>query len=196
MTKDQKKTLKFIKEIDIFKEVFRKTHIKDAKRLENNAEHTWHLCMLVWLFAKDYEQNIDLEKALKLALTHDLIEIYAGDTFSFDHEGRKTKVKREKAAAKKLFNKLPLDLKTELSLAWQEYEDKKTQEAKYVQALDKIHPTIQNIISGGRSWTENNVTEKMIRDYKSSYNEGSPFLISLFDSILKEGRRKKILKKG
>jgi len=85
-------------------------YLDDGKRLENDAEHSWHLAMMVWVFAPHYEQPIDLEKALKMALIHDLPEIYAGDVPAFDVEGRLGKDERERRAMERLLLLLPEEL--------------------------------------------------------------------------------------
>lgn len=67
---------------------------------------------------------------LKIALIHDLVEIYAGDTFAFDKEHKKTQKEREIKAAKKLFSQLPRDLKKEFWQLFNEYEKADSKEAK------------------------------------------------------------------
>ena len=42
-----------------------------------------------------------------MVLTHDLVEIDAGDTYAYDEAGALTKEKREKAAADRIFGILP-----------------------------------------------------------------------------------------
>ncbi len=182
------KILQFYQKIDILKNIFRKIYIDKGKRLENDAEHSWHLAMMVWLFAGNFEKKINLEKSIKMALMHDLVEIYAGDTFSFDIKRRKRKTKKENKAAQKLFAILPDKLKKELHLLWQEYEKIQTPEAKFVQAMDKIQPIIQNIMVEGKAWKEFKITEKMVREYKTHYNEGSEFLMSFFNYLLKKAK--------
>ena len=76
-------------------------------RLENDAEHSWHIAIMA-LFFKDFAiEKVDVNHAVELLLMHDLVEIYAGDTFAYDVEGNKTKKDREDAAAKKLASLLP-----------------------------------------------------------------------------------------
>lgn len=106
------KLIKFLKEIDKLKFIERKVYLSDQKRYENDVEHSWHVAMFILLFEKDFPE-LDIEKMLKMALIHDIIEIYAGDTFLYDEEGRKTKKERERKAAKKLFAMLPTDIRKE-----------------------------------------------------------------------------------
>jgi|SRR3989344_1726026 len=189
MTPDQKKILKFIEVLDQFKFITRIIDLQKEDTSEDDAQHSWHLAMMVWLFAPHFEEKIDLEKAIKMALMHDLPEIYAGDTFFYDDEARKTKKQRENNAAKKLFKMLPRFSKQEIHLLWEEYEGLSSPESRLVQAMDKIHPIIEINLGKGKTWHKHKITEKMIRERKTSYTQGSKFFTSLFNTILKEARK-------
>lgn len=88
------KEIEFTIEIEKLKNIFRRTkHIYDNK-YENDAEHSWHIAVMAMIF-KDYvDFEIDELKVIKMLLVHDLVEIYAGDTYCYDTEGYKTKKKR------------------------------------------------------------------------------------------------------
>lgn len=189
MTTDQKKTLKFIKLIDQAKYVKRVVHLQKERVMEDDAQHSWHVAMMVWLFSQSFEEEVNLERAIKMALAHDLVEIYAGDVFFYDSVGRKDKKKKERKAAKKLFNLLPDKLQKELLDLWEEYEQKSTPEAKFVQAMDKIHPIIQLVLVKGKTWQKKKITEKILRENKTPYTLNSQFLINLLNHLLKEARK-------
>ncbi|MFX1343016.1 MAG: HD family hydrolase, partial [Promethearchaeota archaeon] len=72
----------FIAEIDKLKQVVRESWLIDASRKETDAEHSWHITLMV-LLLREYanEPNIDILKVLKMLLIHDIVEIDAGDTF-------------------------------------------------------------------------------------------------------------------
>ena len=76
--------LDFIVEIDRLKAVLRRNLITDRSRRENTAEHSWHLGMMVWALAEHAPEPLDTERALQMALVHDLVEIDAGDTYCYD----------------------------------------------------------------------------------------------------------------
>ncbi|MCK5234926.1 MAG: HD domain-containing protein, partial [Candidatus Aenigmarchaeota archaeon] len=96
--------LSFLQEIEKYKTVERKMYCSDLNRVESDAEHSWHIAMFLLLFEKELPDGLDIKKMLKLALMHDLVEIYAGDTFAFDKEHQKTKNERELQSANKLFS--------------------------------------------------------------------------------------------
>jgi putative hydrolase of HD superfamily len=100
--------------------------------------------MMVITFAEDFPQ-LNIEKCLKLALVHDIIEIYAGDTVVLDLEMVKTKEKREKDALIRLSKEFLETLPDFIELL-EDYENKKSTESKFVYSLDKIQPIIQVIM--------------------------------------------------
>ena len=92
------KQIEFLTEIDKVKNVFRQSLLSDASRHENDAEHSWHLCMYAIVLEEYAEPGTDMLKVLKMALVHDLVEIYAGDTYLYDEAGNLSKARREKEA--------------------------------------------------------------------------------------------------
>ena len=105
------KQLSFIIEIDKLKQVLRRTILMDSSRRENDAEHMWHMAVGAMLFA-EYSNNskeLDILKVLKMAVLHDIVEVYAGDTFAYDEKGHLDKEEREKKSADKIFGLLPAE---------------------------------------------------------------------------------------
>jgi putative hydrolase of HD superfamily len=194
MNDDAKKVLRFIEEIDQMKNIDRSILLNDGQKLENNAEHSWHISLMVWLFSSFFEHKINLEKAIKMALIHDLVEIYAGDIFAYDFEARKEKPQKEVLAAQRLFKLLPKKQKEELFSLWTEYEERKTPEAKLVHSMDKLQPIIQNSLAQGEIAKKFKVSESMIRNHKSHYHKDSVFLNSFFEYLIKDAKRRKYLK--
>ena len=99
--------VEFCKLIDKEKFVQRRTYLSDGERLENDAEHAWHMAVMAILLSDYSNEKVDVLKVVSLLLVHDLVEIYAGDTFAYDEEGKKTQRGRELAAAERLFSQLP-----------------------------------------------------------------------------------------
>lgn len=84
------KRIDFLLEIDKLKTVLRRSRLVDGSRLENTAEHSWHLAMLVLVLAPHAGADVDPLHAMKLLLVHDIVEIDAGDTFAYDVAGMRT----------------------------------------------------------------------------------------------------------
>jgi len=188
-----KKLIKFLKEIAKLKNVERRVLISNMKRWESSAEHSFDLAMWVWILSPYLPKNLDLPRTMKLVLLHDLVEIYAGDTFFFDHKKRKTKKMREDRAAKKLFAQASPELKKEFTKLWREFETSKTKEARVAKSVDRLQPILQNILTGGYSWKKNHITEEFIHEYKRKYMEHDPFLKKFYNVLIDEARRTKIL---
>lgn len=110
--------VEFCKLIDNEKFVQRRTYLSDGERLENDAEHAWHMAVMALLLAEYANESVDVLKVVSLLLVHDLVEIYAGDTFAYDEEGKKTQRERELAAAQKLYARLPEDLALKMRSLW------------------------------------------------------------------------------
>ena len=113
----------FCKLIDKEKFVQRRTYLSDGERLENDAEHAWHMAVMALLLSEYANEKVDVLKVVSLLLVHDLVEIYAGDTFAYDEEGKKTQREREAAAADKLYSQLPEDLAGRMRSLWDEFEE-------------------------------------------------------------------------
>ena len=95
---------------------------------------------------------MDIEKGIKIALVHDLVEVYAGDTFAYDAKGYEDKEQREKDAATKLFGILDPVQGAEFRALWDEFEAKETPESRYANAIDRIQPLILNYLTDGHTW--------------------------------------------
>src|SRR5262249_5384661 len=89
---------------------------------------------------------------------HDLVEIDAGDTFAYDHEGQTTKADRERAGADRVFGLLPATQQAHVRALWDEFEAQQTIEARFAHAVDRLQPLIQNASCGGGSWLNQNLT--------------------------------------
>ena len=146
--------LKFTAEIDKMTGILRRTMLVDGSRRENDAEHSWHIAVMALYFKEYCTAPVDVERAAKMCLVHDLIEIYAGDTFAYDPVGNKDKAEREAAAADKLFAQLPCEQGSELRALWEEFDDMKTNDAKYAACMDRLQPFLHNTLTQGHTWVE------------------------------------------
>jgi len=148
----------FLTEADKLKTVLRRTPLTDSSRLENSAEHSWHLVLAAMTLAEYSPADVDVRRVLELVTVHDLVEIDAGDTFAYDAAAYETKAQRELAAAERIFGLLPADQRDYFSGCWQEFEGQDTPESKYANALDRLQALLQNLGSGGGSWKSHGIT--------------------------------------
>ncbi|MBI2356546.1 HD domain-containing protein [Candidatus Dojkabacteria bacterium] len=135
-----------------FKHVQRLSLISKEGRRETDAEHTWHLVMTIWMLSEKYEKKIDLNKAIKMALVHDLVEIIAGDVYAHSTEvSKEQKRMNEINAMKEIVPQLPIRFGKEVRELWEEYEERSSEEAKFVWLTDKIMPRIIYKLTEGDS---------------------------------------------
>ena len=114
--KDLAGCLDFLDEIDKAKSIFRQNYISDGERFENDAEQMWHFAMVAMTLEKYSVKKIDINRVIKMALLHDIIEIYSGDTYAYDEAGKATQHQREMEACEKIFG-LPVKEKVIYSFA-------------------------------------------------------------------------------
>ena len=146
--------LKFSAEIDKMTGVFRRTLLIDKSRRENDAEHSWHIAVMAMLFEEYAIEKVDVGRAAEMCVVHDLVEIYAGDTFAYDPKGNEDKEKREAAAAERLFKQLPEEQGVMIRELWEEFDAMETADARYAACLDRIQPFLHNTLTDGHTWVE------------------------------------------
>ena len=188
------KQLDFILEIDKEKNIFRQTHLSGHGRNENDAEHAWHMAIMAYLLQEYSNEKIDVARVMLMCLIHDVVEIVAGDTYAYDAEGLKTQKAREEAAKERLYSMLPEDQKADLVAIFDEFEERKTPEAKFARALDNLQPLLLNHSNDGGDWKNHDVTAEQVYGRQSRTREGSEKLFEVTDQILKENIAKGNLK--
>lgn len=167
------KQFEFIREIDKVKEIVRQTYVVSGKRKENDAEHSWHMAIMVLILNEYSNEDLDILKTINMLLIHDLVEIYAGDTYAYDEEAKKNQKDREVESAKKLFAILPDDQAKYFWDLWLEFEQEKTVEAKFARTMDNIQPLILNDATNGKSWREHLVRLNQILQRNKNTCKGS-----------------------
>jgi putative hydrolase of HD superfamily len=189
------KQIQFIMEIDKLKSIYRRTKLLNGTRLENDAEHSWHLAMMAIILAEHAnDDRLNLLKVLKLVLIHDLVEIDAGDTYAYDSEGQKDKFAREDAAAQRLFAMLPEEQSAELYALWKEFEEQQTIEARFASALDKLQPLIHNYANDGELWKEHDISSDRVIKRNQQMAHGSEQLWLYAQQIIEQSIEQGILK--
>ncbi len=179
-----KKQMEFLLEMDKAKFIGRQTYLSDGIRKENDAEHSWHLALMVALLAEYSEEKIDLAKTMLMVLVHDLVEIDAGDTYAYDAVGNLSKRERELKAADRIFNILPKDQAEMLRALWDEFEEQQTPEAKFAHVCDNVQPLMLNHATDGKSWRERGIKKSQVLKRNECTGEGSKTMESYVHEIL------------
>ncbi|MEO0693364.1 MAG: HD domain-containing protein [Pseudomonadota bacterium] len=152
----------FLVEADKLKSVNRATTLADASRVENSAEHSWHLALYALVLADQARPEMEIDRVIRMLILHDLVEIDAGDAPIFADVDTASLAVQEAEAADRIFGLLPDDQRDALRALWDEFEAAQTPSAQFAKALDRFQPPMQNLASGGGSWTEYNVTPDRI----------------------------------
>jgi putative hydrolases of HD superfamily len=165
--KQMEKMLDFFIEVGKLKRMPRRGWvINQIKNPESIAEHIFRATLMGWLMAEGKRFNV--EKLLKIALVHDLCEVYAGDTTPYDSVLPKDKKKlkalmktwprftpeekeqrakqkhiNEKAGLSKLIFNLPARAKKEVMDLWMEYEKGVSKEGRFFRQADRMENFLQ-----------------------------------------------------
>lgn len=167
------KQMAFIREIDKEKMIKRQSYLSDCETHEDDAQHAWHMAIMTLLLKEYSNEDIDVLKTMSMLLIHDLVEVYAGDTYAYDEEGKKTQAEREAKAADKLYGLLPEDQGEYLKSLWLEFEEQKTPEAKFARTMDCFQPLILNDATDGRAWKEHDVRRSWVMKRNQNTHKGS-----------------------
>lgn len=171
-----KELLDFLKKIGELKNIQRKGlsfyGVKDA---DSATDHTFRLALMIWVFGQ--RRKLDLTKAFKLALVHDLCKVYTGDITPYDglfsngkrknryglawrwrrlslkekEKRHKEKFQKEHKAMLKLLLKLPTHIQSDVMNAWLDYQNVKSPEAQFVSQVDRVENLLEALESFERN---------------------------------------------
>jgi putative hydrolases of HD superfamily len=179
-----KRGLDFVLLIDALKQVVRQNPIATGERRERTAEHSWHVGMAVICFHELAAEQIDLDKAVRLAVIHDLPEVVVGDTFVYSARVN-TRRAREQRAIDELVEHLPGPAGRLVRESWEEYEFESTPEGRYVMALDVLLPVFLNHAAGqNSSWFKHNVAAADVRKRVAHVRAALPQLADLAVQVI------------
>ena len=164
-----RKTLDFFLDVGRLKGKKRRGWIINRIRnSESTAEHIFRMAIISWVLSK--KKRLDVKRVLKMALVHDLCEVYAEDITPYDpllgddakennrilKSWPKFSIKQKKDNIKwhakvdrqgmlKLLSGLPRDLRREMITSWEEFEQGNSREAKFVRQVDKFENFLQGM---------------------------------------------------
>jgi putative hydrolase of HD superfamily len=183
--------LSFIIEIDKLKEILRRTYLMNGSRRENDAEHSWHIALMAVLLSEYAEsEQITILRVVKMLLVHDLVEIYAGDTYAYDEEAYKDKVEREAAAAERIFSILPSDQAEELRSLWEEFEEHRSPDSRFATAMDVLQPLLHNYETKGLAWKHHGTVRSQVMRRLGLIQDGSLKLWGLAKRLVDDAVKK------
>jgi putative hydrolases of HD superfamily len=168
----------FLLQLDPLKSVNRRTYINGGERVENSAEHSWHLAMACWAFAELLDDHFDKAKLLQLALIHDLGEMETGDTFLYSQDRRNAHIEERKCVEKLAAHPgNPIENIVEL---WEEQETGDSKEARLLKVIDRLLPFLHNMNSEGRAWRDNGIHKRQVLKMHNFIETESPEIYAWF----------------
>jgi putative hydrolases of HD superfamily len=174
---------------DRLKHVDRQNPTLTGGRPERTAEHSWHLAFAVYLLADYASEKIDVERAVLLAVLHDVPEALVGDTFVYGSEEASRRT-REEAAIRELAARLPAELAADVVAKWQEYEFTRSAEGRFVMALDVLLPVLLNFSNiQCSSWVRHGVRADMVRERIKSVRDACPELADMASQLVDVAER-------
>lgn len=178
-----KSVIPFALELEKFKTCLRTCKTSMPGRGESDAEHSWHLAAVLMLLEDDFPE-LDFYQVLKLALIHDLPEIYAGDTNPY-RDNVQNKAEKELQSAKQLYSLLPGKLQHKMWQLFEEYEHQSSEEARLVKRIDKLMPLLQNLCTNRNysSYRALEVNKAEARTYLEPYFPAEAKEAELFELL-------------
>lgn len=183
MAKDIDSLLDFINFTHDIRRVKRAMYSPDETVFENDSEHGYQMALTALFVIQEKKLPLDVYRAMALALVHDVLEVHAGDTPVYGaQDSLQSKDEREAEAVALLRRQWPqVPLLHELI---EECEAKRTPESKFVYALDKLVPILNNFIDHGRNWVRQGATFEHMMSVKQGKINLDPTVDSYYQEIL------------
>ena len=193
--KNLEKLVDFFIEVESLKKTYRYSTCPENVR-DSSADHSWKLAFMASVLGEEVE-GVDLYRAVQICLVHDLAESITGDIDSYrivlGEITKEQKHQMEEKAMNSIKDKLP-DVGQKIYDLWEEFEEHKTPEAKYAQALDKIEALI-HLLNVGYIAREDNAEAELTAKYADKAVKEFPQLKPILD-IIKVRLKKEFEKQG
>lgn len=184
--------LDFMIEVDKLKSVLRKSRPVGTERYENSAEHSWHVCLSALMLKDEADEQIDINRVIRMLLIHDLGEIDADDKIIYESETPEQK-QAEAAGVQRILDFLPESQRAEYTELWHEFESGETPDSRYARAIDRIPPLLQNLSDNGRTWKKNGISKERVLDLNQRIALGSKSIWAAVKARLLDGFARGIL---
>jgi putative hydrolase of HD superfamily len=183
----------FLLELEGLMDLERQNPLAGSPRRERVAEHSWFVAVAALLFSDDAGRTIDLGRAVTLAVAHDVVEKFVGDTFAFS-DATTGQVEREHAAMAELRRRTGSPGINRIIDAWQEYEDQKSPEARFVKGLDALLPILQNYNNlKHSSWSRHHVEADKVVARLNNHGDVGEIWRALAERMIKDAEARGVL---
>jgi 5'-deoxynucleotidase YfbR-like HD superfamily hydrolase len=125
---------------------------------EPTAGHSWNVCRMIPLVARELGLKINIQHAMEIANVHDLAEYSLKNDFDsyLVSKGVSSKAEKDKSEEETMASlRARFNVGESVHSLWKEYGECKTSEARFVKALDKIESHFHIIACDGFDDLEN-----------------------------------------
>ena len=161
--------------------------VSGVKNAESVADHSYRLALMTFIIGS--KMDLDVNRAVKMALVHDIAESIIGDIIvwkDFDMTKKDKRVKELEAMER--IREMLGDHSQEVIELWEEYEENATVEAKFVKEMDVFEMLVQAMEY------KTDANEDELNDYIETFFEKSgsagtiknPELIKMLEIIKKK----------
>ncbi|KAL2783831.1 HD domain-containing protein [Aspergillus keveii] len=175
--------LSFLHAIGRLKDVPRTGWLRTISNPESVSDHSFRVAVLSYLAPPS--MNLDMAKCIKMALFHDLGEAVIGDIPTFAGVPKDVKYKMEQNGFEFLTTLLQEhspEKAAEISSLWEEYEEGKSAESRWVKQMDKFECLIQ-----AHEYEERTFGEKDLSEFQGQSEKiESPVAVSWLRALQEE----------
>jgi len=177
------KILKFLEFLNNVKEIKRDVKNKNGQRVENDAEHCFQPAVFSWYLIEAYHLKLNINKAIKYSLCHDLVEVFSGDVNPYFSSRKKIKNKKsnEAKALVKIVKQFP-EFQTVKKIV-DAYEAKKDPESRFVYALEQTLPALNIYLADDPYYSNKGINFDKWRRYNEAKTNTSPELKGYFEVV-------------
>ena len=115
--------------------------LEHKDKCESIADHSFSVALLALTIIEKNKLKLDGFKCIKMAIIHELGEVYAGDFTPYDNITKEEKHIKEKEAILKVLE--TLDENNDFGELWEEFEKSETAEAKFIKNIDQLEFLLQ-----------------------------------------------------
>jgi 5'-deoxynucleotidase YfbR-like HD superfamily hydrolase len=189
--------MQFTAEAGRLKAVLRQTMLTGPARRENSAEHSWHVALMALTLAEYAPPGTDIARVVAMLLLHDLVEVDAGDLFVYAGPAEQARQRdAELAAADRIFALLPDEQAGDMRALWEEFEERRSAEARFARGIDRLQPMLANVQAGGGTWLEHGITEAAVLEKVQLIEEGSAELGAFATDLIRRAAAAGMLPAG
>ncbi len=115
--------------------------LEHKDKCESIADHSFSVALLALTIIEKNRLDLDAFKCIKMAIIHELGEVYAGDFTPYDNITKEEKHIKEREAILEVLRTLDQD--NDFLELWEEFEKAESEEAKFIKNVDQLEFLLQ-----------------------------------------------------